>query len=189
MYNKIIRTAIPDVLILAATKHEDSRGNLSQSYVASEFDNIIGKSVNFIQDNHVTSYRGVVRGLHYQLRTPQAKLIRVVSGEIFDVAVDIRNGSPNFLKWVGCTLSATNGLQMFIPEGFAHGYLTLSETSDVIYKVNRPYCCDDEKVISWQDRTLDIQWPITTAPLLSEKDKNAASVDILQCYQSEFFSA
>ncbi len=173
---------IPDIKLIKPTIFEDNRGSFFESFHAEKFSQIIGRDIHFIQDNQSISNRNVLRGLHYQLHTPQAKLIRVIQGEIFDVAVDLRRNSSTFGQWIGQVLSAENKLQMFIPEGFAHGFLTLSETSNILYKVNALYIPSDEKTIIWNDKTINIQWPISDTPILSERDRNASDFSLSACY-------
>jgi len=171
--SKIIPTKIADVFLIEPNIFKDSRGLFFESFNQLELSRQIAREIHFIQDNHSLSFRNVIRGLHYQKDRPQAKLISVTKGEIFDVAVDIRPKSHSFGQWVGHILSAENKLQMFIPEGFAHGFLTLSENSQVHYKVNAPYVPEDERSIIWNDKILNIAWPLTEAPILSDKDKQA----------------
>ena len=169
----IIDTKIPDVKIIELKVFGDERGFFFESFNQQQFDAAIGRSVNFVQDNHSKSSKGVLRGLHYQLPPhAQGKLVRCVVGEVFDVAVDIRNGSPTFGQWVGVNLSAENKRQLWIPEGFAHGFVTLSETAEFLYKTTNYYHRESEGAIVWNDPELNIEWPIEGA-LLSEKDQNA----------------
>lgn len=172
----------PDIILMTPEIFKDERGCFFESFQAEKLSEILGRDINFIQDNFSKSYQNVLRGLHYQLKTPQAKLIHVLKGKIFDVAVDLRQSSPHFGQWVGQILSEENRLQMFIPEGFAHGFLTLSEASEVLYKVNAPYHPQDEKTIIWSDKTINIQWPLLNSPILSQRDKNAAGIILSDCY-------
>ncbi len=167
---KIIPTTIPDILLITPQIFEDTRGYFFESYHEIELSEAINRPIHFMQDNHSMSEKNVLRGLHYQINYPQAKLIRVIKGEIFDVAVDIRPSSPSFGTWVGHILTAKDKTQMFIPEGFAHGFLTLTPESEVLYKVSAPYSKTDERTIIWNDPTLKIDWPIIAPPILSEKD-------------------
>ncbi|MCU1301806.1 MAG: dTDP-4-dehydrorhamnose 3,5-epimerase [Candidatus Sulfotelmatobacter sp.] len=168
---KVIRTEIPDVLIFEPEVFTDDRGFFFESFNQKKsFDFGLGKV--FIQDNHSHSLRNVLRGLHYQIEQPQGKLVRVVSGEIFDVAVDIRSSSATFGNWVGATLSAENKQIMWIPAGFAHGFLTLSGAADVLYKATDYHAPQFERTIAWDDKDLDIKWPLHGAPILSAKDSN-----------------
>jgi dTDP-4-dehydrorhamnose 3,5-epimerase len=152
-------TAIPDVLIIEPKVFGDDRGWFFESFNEKEFSAAIGKEVSFVQDNHSSSKKGVLRGLHYQTEQTQGKLVRVTKGAVFDVAVDIRQSSPTFGKWVGVELSAENKKQIWIPEGFAHGFLVLSETAEFLYKTTDYWHVASEQCIVWNDPTLNIQWP------------------------------
>jgi len=167
---KISRTEIPEVLIVEPEVFEDSRGFFLESFHQQKYS---GKGINktFVQDNHSRSSKNTLRGLHYQLNTPQAKLVYAVTGKIFDVAADIRKGSPTFGKWVGIVLSDENRFQLYIPEGFAHGICVLSETADVTYKCSALYSPETDSGVNWSDPCLNINWPVFS-PLLSDKDKN-----------------
>jgi dTDP-4-dehydrorhamnose 3,5-epimerase len=168
--------AIPDVVLLEPKVYEDSRGHFYESYNARTFAAAVGHDVAFVQDNHSLSQRGVIRGLHYQLApAPQGKLVRVIAGEIFDVAVDIRRSSPTFGKWVGETLSAANKRQLWIPIGFAHCFMALSDNTEVLYKATDFYHRAAEQSIRWDDPTLAIAWPKSATPILSDKDVIAPS--------------
>lgn len=163
--------AIPDVVLLEPRVYEDSRGHFYESYNARTFADVIGQAVSFVQDNHSRSGRGVIRGLHYQLDpAPQGKLVRVVAGEIFDVAVDVRRSSPTYGKWVSEILSAENKRQLWIPVGFAHGFMALSDATEVLYKTTDFYHKAAEQVIAWDDPDLAIGWPASVSPILSNKD-------------------
>lgn len=166
---------IPDVLLIEPKVDGDDRGFFFESYNQAEFETAIGRSVKFVQDNHSRSARNVLRGLHYQIQHPQGKLVRVVQGAVFDVAVDLRSSSQTFGRWVGQTLSSENKRQLWIPEGFAHGFVTLSETAELLYKTTDYYAPAYERCILWNDPDLNIQWPITAAPTLSVKDMAAGS--------------
>ena len=179
----VIQTAIPDVLILEPKVFGDSRGFFFESFNAKDFANITGLDVNFVQDNHSKSAKGVLRGLHYQLQQAQGKLVRVTQGAVFDVAVDLRKSSPTFGKWVGCELSDTNHRQLWIPQGFAHGFIVLSESADFLYKTTDYYAPAYERCIAWDDPSIGIVWPEGIAPLLSAKDQQGLSLD-----QAEVFS-
>lgn len=170
---KVIDTAIPDVLIMEPTVFGDERGFFLESFNQRRFNDAVGREVNFVQDNHSRSAQGVLRGLHYQVVQPQGKLVRCTVGEVFDVAVDIRANSSTFGQWVGVHLSAENKRQLWIPEGFAHGFVVLSEIADFQYKATDYYAPEHERAIHWDDPALAIEWPLSCPPLLSEKDKKA----------------
>lgn len=167
----IIHTEIPDVLIIEPKVFGDSRGFFFESFNARDFAEKAGFPANFVQDNHSRSQRGVLRGLHYQIENPQGKLVRVVQGEVLDVAVDIRRSSPTFGKWVATRLSAEDHRQFWIPPGFAHGFVVLSESADFLYKTTDYYNPAAERCIRWDDPQLAIDWQLTSAPLLSAKDQ------------------
>ena len=164
-------TAIPDVLILEPKVFGDSRGFFFESFNAKDFAQATGLKVDFVQDNHSRSARGVLRGLHYQLEQAQGKLVRVVRGAVFDVAVDIRKSSPTFGQWVGYELSEDNHRQFWVPPGFAHGFVVLSETADFLYKTTDYYAPAHERCIAWNDPAIGITWPPGLAPQLSAKDQ------------------
>jgi len=167
-------TKIPEVMIIEPKVFGDSRGFFFESFNQQAFNQAVGKEVNFVQDNHSKSVKGVLRGLHYQLAPhAQGKLVRVVQGEVFDVAVDVRKSSPTFGKWVGEILSAENKKQLWIPEGFAHGFLTLSETAEFLYKTTNYYSPGSEGSIIWNDKAINIVWPLDISPSLSEKDSDS----------------
>lgn len=169
---KITPLAIPEVLLIEPTVYEDERGYFYESYNQKQFEEVTGLKPNFVQDNHSKSNKGVLRGLHYQ-QAPHAqdKLVRVVQGEVFDVAVDIRKSSPTYQQWVAEILSAKNRKQIWIPKGFAHGFLTLSETAEFLYKTTDYYAPETEKTILWNDFDLGVKWPTNHEILLSDKDK------------------
>ncbi|HEK0907537.1 TPA: dTDP-4-dehydrorhamnose 3,5-epimerase [Pseudomonas putida] len=167
----IIHTEIPDVLIIEPKVFGDSRGFFFESFNARDFAEKAGFPANFVQDNHSRSQRGVLRGLHYQIENPQGKLVRVVQGEVLDVAVDIRRSSPTFGKWVAARLSAEDHRQFWIPPGFAHGFVVLSESADFLYKTTDYYNPAAERCIRWDDPQLAIDWQLTSEPLLSAKDQ------------------
>ena len=169
-------TAIPDVLILEPKVFGDSRGFFLESFNAQNFAKATGLNVSFVQDNHSRSARGVLRGLHYQLQQTQGKLVQVSQGAVFDVAVDIRKSSPTFGKWVGCELSDTNHRQLWIPQGFAHGFMVLSESADFMYKTTDYYAPAHERCISWNDPSIGITWPQGITPMLSAKDQQGVSL-------------
>lgn len=182
---KIIDTLIPEIKIIEPTVFGDERGFFFESFHQSRFEQAIGYAVNFIQDNHSRSVKGVLRGLHYQLSPhAQAKLVRCVQGEVFDVAVDIRRGSATFGKWVGVHLSAENKRQLWIPEGFAHGFVTLSESADFLYKTTHYYAAQSERAILWNDPELAIDWPLAgITPQLSAKDMQAKSFSMADLFE------
>ncbi len=168
---KVTRTAIPDVCLIEPKVFGDARGFFYESFNARAFSEATGVTTEFVQDNHSRSARGVLRGLHYQIQQAQGKLVRVVSGEVYDVAVDIRRSSPTFGKWVGAHLSADNKAQFWVPAGFAHGFVVLSETAEFLYKTTDYYAPEHEQCIAWNDPFLNIQWPdLGEAPNLSAKD-------------------
>jgi dTDP-4-dehydrorhamnose 3,5-epimerase len=167
---KATQLAIPDILLLEPKVFGDDRGFFFESFNQAQFEDAVGKQVSFVQDNHSRSVKNVLRGLHYQIQQPQGKLVRVVHGEVFDVAVDIRRSSPTFGQWVGEILSAQNKCQLWVPEGFAHGFVVLSDYAEFLYKTTDYYAVAHERCIAWNDRTLAINWPINCNPLLSIKD-------------------
>ncbi|EMP5337313.1 dTDP-4-dehydrorhamnose 3,5-epimerase [Citrobacter freundii] len=172
----VIETAIPDVLIFEPKVFSDERGFFMESFNQQVFEKTIGRKIEFVQDNHSKSSKGVLRGLHYQLSPyAQGKLVRCVEGEVFDVAVDIRRDSKTFGKWVGVTLSAENKKQLWIPEGFAHGFYTLSGTAEVLYKTNNYYMPSLERCIKWNDQALNIKWPCLEQVTISTKDAQGTS--------------
>lgn len=172
---KIVPLAIPDVLLLEPRLHRDERGCFFESWNQRVFELAVGAPVVFVQDNHSYSLEHVLRGLHYQIKQPQGKLIRVVSGTVFDVAVDIRKGAPTFGRWVGEVLSAENHKQLWIPAGFAHGFVVLSGQAEVLYKTTDYWSPEHERCIVWNDPTLGIAWPIDGPPRLSAKDAQSAA--------------
>lgn len=179
-----IKTDIPDVIIFEPKVFGDERGFFLESFNQQTFEEATGLKREFVQDNHSRSSKGVLRGLHYQLPPmAQGKLVRVVQGEVFDVAVDIRKSSPTFGQWVGVILSAENKRQLWVPEGFAHGFLTLSETAEFLYKTTNYYSPKDESGILWSDSAIGIQWPQITQPLLSEKDKKASPLQLARIFE------
>ena len=171
----VIPTEIPEVLLLEPRVFGDERGFFFESFNAREFQKATGLDVTFVQDNHSRSVRGVLRGLHYQIQQTQGKLVRVTQGSVFDVAVDIRKNSPTFGQWVGVELSAENYRQCWIPPGFAHGFLVLSESADFLYKTTDYYAPEYEHCIRWDDPDLSINWPLQAKPTVSLKDCNGAS--------------
>jgi dTDP-4-dehydrorhamnose 3,5-epimerase len=172
---KVTPLSIPDVLVIEPQVFRDDRGFFFESFNQNKFEEAIGKKVNFVQDNHSKSFKGVLRGLHYQLQpNAQGKLFRVIQGEVFDVIVDIRKSSPTFGKWLGEIISADNRKQIWIPEGFAHGFVTLSDTAECLYKTTDFYSKEYERSIRWNDEAIGIQWP-TIDISLSPKDESAQS--------------
>jgi dTDP-4-dehydrorhamnose 3,5-epimerase len=176
---KATSLSIPDVFLIEPKVFGDDRGFFFESFNQTNFEAAIGKQVCFVQDNHSRSTKNVLRGLHYQIEQPQGKLVRVVSGSVFDVAVDIRKGSPSFGNWVGQILSAENKKLMWVPEGFAHGFLVLSESADFLYKTTNYWSPENEKCIAWNDASLAIEWPISIdEPILSGRDKQGKTLSI-----------
>lgn len=170
---KITRTAIPDVLLLEPTVFKDDRGFLFESFNHQAFNDATGLDIAFVQDNHTHSAKGVLRGLHYQIRQPQGKLVRVIRGAVFDTAVDIRRSSATFGQWVGTELSEDNKYQLWIPPGFAHGFVVLSDSADVLYKTTDYYAPAFERSILWNDPAIGIAWPVKNEPRLSAKDRQS----------------
>lgn len=173
---KIEQTKIPDVHLIETDVFKDSRGCFFESYNLNVFNKLIGSDISFVQDNVSVSNRNVLRGLHYQLESPQGKLVRVVKGSVFDVAVDIRKSSPTFGMWVSEVLSDTNNRALWIPEGFAHGFLALSDTTIFMYKTTNFYEPGDEYCIAWNDPDLSIPWPFSDEPIVSSKDMKGLSL-------------
>jgi len=170
---KVMPTAIPDVLVIEPKVFGDNRGFFFESFNSKAFEQATGLKRNFVQDNHSKSVKHVLRGLHYQIQQPQGKLVRVIQGEVFDVAVDIRKSSPTFGRWIGMHLNAENKKQLWIPEGFAHGFVVLTETAEFLYKTTDYYAPEHERCIRWDDPALGIQWPIQGKPIVSVKDQQA----------------
>ncbi|MHB8114414.1 MAG: dTDP-4-dehydrorhamnose 3,5-epimerase [Bellilinea sp.] len=164
-------TAISDVLIIEPTVFGDDRGFFYESFNQRRFAELTGVSRNFVQDNHSRSAKAVLRGLHYQIQQPQGKLVRVTAGAVFDVAVDLRKSSPTFGRWVGVELSVANKRQLWIPEGFAHGFVVTSDSAEFLYKTTDYWAPEFERSILWNDPAISIDWPLDTEPLLSGKDK------------------
>lgn len=179
----VIKTEISDVLIFEPKVFGDDRGFFFESFSQKVFDEAVGRNVEFVQDNHSKSCKGVLRGLHYQLAPhAQGKLVRCIVGEVFDVAVDIRKESATFGKWVGVHLSAENKRQLWIPEGFAHGFLVLSDMAEFVYKTNNYYSQQHERSILWNDKMINVEWPITSELLLSTKDRNASLFNVAETF-------
>ena len=175
--------AIPDVLLIEPKVFGDDRGFFFESFNQARFEEAAGRSVPFVQDNHSKSKKGVLRGLHYQVKKPQGKLVRVVLGAVFDVAVDIRRSSPTFGKWVGAHLSAENKHQLWVPEGFAHGFVTLSDSAEFLYKTTDYYRPALERAIRWDDPAIGIDWGDIDDPLLSNKDLQAPTLDTAETFE------
>ncbi len=180
----IEQTALAQLLVLTPRYFRDERGFFVESYNKRAFSEAAEADFDFVQDNHSRSTRGVLRGLHYQLPPrAQGKLVRVADGEIFDVGVDLRGGSPTFGRWFGIVLSAEKGNQLWIPPGFAHGFLTLSETADVLYKASDYYAPDRERTIAWDDPAIGIDWPLAGEPILSAKDSAAPRLEQAEVFE------
>ena len=173
---KVIPTKIPDVLILEPKVFGDNRGFFFESFNQQAFNKATGLEVQFVQDNHSRSAQGVLRGLHYQIQQPQGKLVRVTQGAVFDVAVDIRKSSPTFGQWEGVELNADNHRQLWVPAGFAHGFVVLSESADFLYKTTDYYAPEFERCIAWNESTIDVDWQYEGEPQLSEKDQQGVSL-------------
>jgi dTDP-4-dehydrorhamnose 3,5-epimerase len=167
----VVRTAIPDVFIIEPKVFGDARGFFYESWNARAFDEAVGKPVRFVQDNHSASTRGVLRGLHYQVQQRQGKLVRAVAGEVYDAVVDLRRSSPTFGRSVAVRLSAENHRMLWVPEGFAHGFLVLSERAEFLYKATDYYAPEHERTLLWNDPALGIDWPLDVPPLLKPKDE------------------
>lgn len=179
---QVIPAAIPDVLIIQPKVFGDARGFFFESYNAQAFAQATGLSLNFVQDNHSRSAKGVLRGLHYQIRQSQGKLVRVVRGSVFDVAVDLRRSSSTFGRWVGVELSEDNHRQLWVPPGFAHGFVVTSESADFLYKTTDYYAPEYERCIVWNDPAIAIQWPLDSAPALSAKDQQGVLLAQAEVY-------
>lgn len=173
---KVFRTELPEVLLLEPKVHQDERGFFLESYNRRTFADAVEANIEFVQDNESFSVRNVLRGLHYQIRQPQGKLIQVMAGEIFDVAVDLRRSSRNFGKWMGANLSGGTHRMLWIPPGFAHGYLVLSEHAIMVYKTTDFYAPEHERTLLWSDSTLNIRWPLDDKPIVSDKDRRGVTL-------------
>lgn len=180
---KATHLAIPDVVLFEPKVFGDQRGFFYESFNQKVFEEVVGRSVTFVQDNHSKSVKGVLRGLHYQIKHAQGKLVRVTHGEVFDVAVDLRKSSPTFGQWVGAHLSSTNQHQLWIPEGFAHGFVVLLETAEFLYKTTDYWAPKFERSLAWNDPTVAIEWPYTDAPTLSAKDDIAALLQDAEVFE------
>jgi dTDP-4-dehydrorhamnose 3,5-epimerase len=179
---KVIPTSIPDVLIFEPQVFEDTRGFFLESWNARKFCDAVGPHISFVQDNHSRSRRGVLRGLHYQIKRPQGKLVRVVAGRVFDAAVDLRKSSPTFGRWTGAELSADNHRQLWIPAGFAHGFLVLSDSADFLYKTTDYYAPEHERTVAWNDPAIGIDWPTDVEPALSAKDSAGVPLRVAEVF-------
>ena len=179
---KVVQTAIADVLLLEPVVHGDERGFFMESYNKREFAQATGVDVEFVQDNHSRSSKNVLRGLHYQIRRPQGKLVRVVVGEVYDVVVDLRRSSPSFGKWAGFSLSARSKQMAWIPPGFAHGFLVLSDVAEFLYKASDYYAPEHERTLFWNDPVLAIDWPLKGEPLIAPKDRVGRSLGEADLY-------
>ena len=181
---KIIDTAIADIKIFEPIVFSDERGFFFESFNHKKFENLIGRSIDFVQDNQSHSVKGTLRGLHYQIVHPQGKLIRVIDGEVFDVAVDLRRASKTFGSWVGVVLSAENKRQLWIPEGFAHGFYVLSNSAEFLYKTTDYWFPQHERILMWNDPRVNIQWPLNSiSPILSAKDANAIAFEHIETFE------
>lgn len=177
------RLAIPDVVLFEPKVFGDDRGFFFESFNHAQFEDAVGRKIAFVQDNHSKSVKNVLRGLHYQIHQMQGKLVRVCAGSVFDVAVDIRKSSPTFGKWVGQALSAENKKQLWVPEGFAHGFIVLSDTAEFLYKTTDYYAPKFERCIAWNDPTLGITWPrLGSSPTLSEKDSLGVKLEYAEVF-------
>ena len=174
--------AIADVVLIEPQVFGDERGFFFESFNQARFEAAIGQTVNFVQDNHSRSVKNVLRGLHYQIRQPQGKLVRVVQGEVFDVAVDLRKSSPSFGRWVGEILSAENKKQLWIPAGFAHGFMVLSDGAECVYKATAYYAPEDERCLSWNDISTNIHWPSENLPVVSDKDAKGLAFHLVEAF-------
>ena len=179
----VLKTELSDLLILEPNVFDDNRGFIFESFNQRDFKKATGLDVNFVQDNHSKSSKGVLRGLHYQIQHPQGKLVRITQGAVFDVAVDLRRSSPNFGKWLGVELSAENKRQVWIPPGFAHGFIVTSESAEFLYKTTDYWFPEYERILLWSDTTVGVRWPIDGAPKLAAKDaagKALAEADVFE---------
>jgi dTDP-4-dehydrorhamnose 3,5-epimerase len=179
---KVTPGALPGVLVLEPRVSGDERGFFLESYNQRVFREAAGIDANFVQDNHSRSARNVLRGLHYQLKQAQGKLVRVVAGEVFDVAVDLRRSSPRYGRWMGQRLSADNKRMLWIPPGFAHGFLALSEFAEVLYKTTDYYAPEHERCVLWSDPDIGVDWPLTGVPLVSEKDSRGVALKLAETF-------
>ena len=178
----VTRTAIPEVMIIEPKVFGDARGFFFESFNQVSFNEATDLDVTFVQDNHSRSAKGVLRGLHYQIQQPQGKLVRVIKGSVFDVAVDVRRSSPTFGQWVGAELNETNHCQMWVPAGFAHGFVVLSDEADFLYKTTDYYAPQHERCIAWNDPAVGVKWPISEMPQLSVKDQQGLSLSATEVF-------
>ena len=176
-------TSLPDVLIIEPKVFGDERGFFFESFNSKKFEELTGKNVSFVQDNHSRSTNNVLRGLHYQIKQAQGKLVRVIAGEVYDVAVDVRKKSPNFGKWTGVLLSAENRRQLWIPPGFAHGFVVTSEYAEFLYKTTDYWAPEYERSLLWNDPAIGIEWPTNGMPTLSDKDKAAKTLAYAEVFE------
>lgn len=183
---QVIRTAIPEVLIIEPKVFGDDRGFFFESFNQQTFESLTGVKASFVQDNHSKSAVNVLRGLHYQIQQPQGKLVRVVAGEVFDVAVDLRRQSSTFGQWVGSVLSAENKRQMWVPPGFAHGFLVLKDATEFLYKTTDYYAPQYERCVRWDDPDIGIAWPLLAPPILSVKDKVGLDLSKAEVFEMNF---
>lgn len=181
---QVVQTAIPEVLIIEPQVYGDERGFFFESFNQQKFEALTGVKTDFVQDNHSRSAANVLRGLHYQIQQPQGKLVRVVAGEVFDVAVDLRRQSATFGKWVGVVLSAENKRQLWVPPGFAHGFLVLKEGTEFLYKTTDYYAPQHERCIRWNDPQIGIEWPLADAPVLSAKDQTGVDLSVADVFEA-----
>jgi len=179
---RVLPAALGGVLVFEPQVHTDDRGFFFESFNARRFAELTGLKPNFVQDNHSKSVKNVVRGLHYQLARPQGKLVRVVAGAVFDVVVDLRRDSPSFGRWAGTELSAENRRQVWVPPGFAHGFVTLSDSAECLYKVTDYWSPQDERTLLWNDPALRIDWPLDGPPIVSEKDRAGAPLHAIEVF-------
>ena len=180
---KITRLAIPDVMVIEPKVYNDDRGFFFESFNQVQFEQAICRPVKFVQDNHSCSTKNVLRGLHYQIQQPQGKLVRVVQGEVFDVVVDLRKSSPTFGRWVGEVLSSDNKRQLWVPEGFAHGFVVLSDIAEFLYKTTDYYAPAHERSILWNDPVIGIHWPDGVMPILSSKDAQGQAFEYAEVFK------
>ncbi|MDY0189364.1 MAG: dTDP-4-dehydrorhamnose 3,5-epimerase [Desulfuromonas sp.] len=178
----VVQTELSGVLVIEPKVFGDERGFFMESWNQKAFNEAVGRDVNFVQDNHSRSSRGVLRGLHYQIKQPQGKLVRCVVGEVFDVAVDLRKSSATYGKWVGECLSADNKRQLWLPEGFAHGFVVLSDVAELLYKATDYYAPAHERSVLWNDVNLAVRWPLSGEPILSEKDRGASNFNCAESF-------